>query len=394
MKLKKLMAAVLSFSIVCGAVPFNNAFINASAVYAEEDAEYTEGTYGPLSYTNYGDYIEISRCEPYAIEVEIPSEIDGVPVTTIGDGAFYGEQTSGIGAVGKMQLTSITIPDSIVKIDAYAFTGCLYLTSITIPDSVISIGVAAFADCPSLTNVTIPDHHISVEENTFSDTPWLENQRSKNPLVIVNNMVIDGVTCEGDITIPNGVTSIWGGAFESNDGLTSITIPDSVTIIDNYAFTNCESLESVIVPSSVSYIGWGAFFGKNINNITILNPDCELVSIISNDDLSITGYDNSTAQALAEIWDLEFISLGEYVETLLGDPDGDGVITASDASTVLAEYAKIATGSETTFSEIQTAAADVNNDGAVDSSDASSILAYYAFVSTGGEGTLAEFLSK
>lgn len=70
---------------------------------------------------------------------------------------------------------------------------------------------------------------------------------------------------------------------------------------------------------------------------------------------------------------------------LLGDVDGDGKIDSSDASLVLAEYARTATGHEATFDAQQRKAADVNTDGKVDSSDASKILAYYAETATGGK---------
>ncbi len=55
---------------------------------------------------------------------------------------------------GRDRLKSITIPDSITKIDWYAFEGCSNLKSITIPNSVTSFGDYAFYDCDSLTSIT------------------------------------------------------------------------------------------------------------------------------------------------------------------------------------------------------------------------------------------------
>ncbi len=388
MKLIKMAAAVFSLTLMCGAVTFNNVYMNDSAVFAEE---YIEGTYGVLTYRNYGGYIEISDCDPDAVEVEIPSEIDGLPVMIIGEGAFEGQKYLGVGNIERKKLSSITIPDSVVIIEDNAFDGCQYLKSITIPDSVVSIDNSAFADCPSLTSVTFPEHHISIGDKIFDNTPWLENQRSKNPLVIINNMVIDGLTCEGDVNIPYGVTSILGSAFKDNDNLTGITIPGSVTSVDKYAFCYCDSLESLIFPDSVSYIEWGAFSHcLNLKKVTVLNPDCQLYAMFYNG--TIYGFDNSTAQDYAETDNIEFISLGEYVEILLGDTDLDGVVNSSDASKVLSAYAITATGGKSPLSDIQKTAADVNKDDAVDSSDASSILAYYAYTATGGEGTIEEFL--
>lgn len=72
---------------------------------------------------------------------------------------------------------------------------------------------------------------------------------------------------------------------------------------------------------------------------------------------------------------------------LLGDVNEDGSVDSSDASLVLAEYAKIQTGGAGEFTDIQYKAADVNKDDTVDSSDASRILAYYAAISTGRKPT-------
>lgn len=71
----------------------------------------------------------------------------------------------------------------------------------------------------------------------------------------------------------------------------------------------------------------------------------------------------------------------------IGDVNEDGSVDSSDASLVLAEYAKIQTGGAGEFNDIQKKSADVNNDSVVDSSDASKILAYYAMISTGKEPT-------
>ena len=72
---------------------------------------------------------------------------------------------------------------------------------------------------------------------------------------------------------------------------------------------------------------------------------------------------------------------------ILGDINADGSIDSSDASLVLAEYAKIQTGGAETLTITQLESADVNNDNVVDSSDASKILDYYAMVSTGKKPT-------
>lgn len=65
----------------------------------------------------------------------------------------------------------------------------------------------------------------------------------------------------------------------------------------------------------------------------------------------------------------------------LGDPNGDGLINAVDASVVLGMYANLSTDKDTSTPQ-QKIAADVNEDGSIDALDASAILSYYCYLST------------
>jgi hypothetical protein len=77
--------------------------------------------------------------------VSIPTAINGLPVTSIGDFAFEN--------INKVR--SVIIPASVTSIGQGVFESCLGLTNVTIPDSVTSIGIFAFA-ASSLPSVTIP----------------------------------------------------------------------------------------------------------------------------------------------------------------------------------------------------------------------------------------------
>ena len=72
-------------------------------------------------------------------------------------------------------LTSVTIPNSVTRIESYAFSSCSGLTSITIPNSVTSIGEYAFSNCSGLTSITIPNSVTSIGEKAFAKCSYLEN---------------------------------------------------------------------------------------------------------------------------------------------------------------------------------------------------------------------------
>lgn len=88
--------------------------------------------------------------------------------------------------------------------------------------------------------------------------------------VIENGVLTKYTGSGGDVVIPDGVTGIGEGAFESCDGLTSIIIPDSVTVIENTAFSWCTSLTSVSIPNHVTEIGAWAFGDcKKLTSVSI-----------------------------------------------------------------------------------------------------------------------------
>ncbi len=64
---------------------------------------------------------------------------------------------------------SYIIPNTVEKIDNYAFYSCSSLTDVSIPDSVINIGNSAFYNCSSLTNISISNSVISIGDGAFNN---------------------------------------------------------------------------------------------------------------------------------------------------------------------------------------------------------------------------------
>jgi len=120
---------------------------------------------------NIGDYkyyldTESKRAEVaskgyYSGDITIPSsvEYDNVTytVTSIGHAAFH----------SCVNLTSVTLPNSIIQISSSAFQYCIKLVKINIPNSVTTIQQYAFAQCEALPTITIPNSVTSLGANVF-----------------------------------------------------------------------------------------------------------------------------------------------------------------------------------------------------------------------------------
>ncbi|HEX3716861.1 MAG TPA: leucine-rich repeat protein [Verrucomicrobiae bacterium] len=294
----------------------------ASGTYAEEAAPASDFTF----VTNRAS-ITITSYVGLGGSVEIPSTINGLPVTAIGAQAFYAIST----------LAAVTIPDSVTNVGDNAFNSCAALAEVTVSDGVSNIGFGIFQDCFSLSEVTFRGAVTSIGDYAFAscfDLTGLTIQDSVTNLGqyafygtgLTNVTIPAGLTNIGEAaflacsalpaivvdpanpaytdvagvlfnknqaelvqypdgnpamsyTISNTVTSIADTAFEDCN-LTNITIATSVTNIGNYSFENCVFLAGVTIPNSVVSIGNEGFaFCNGLTNVVLPASVTDLGSI-------------------------------------------------------------------------------------------------------------------
>lgn len=252
MKINRILAAAAAICITAGTtVPA--AYVPKPVFTAQASASIWD-TYdivedGSLVFYVYDDHVLLAECKKEAEgHIDIPAEINGLPVTEIQFGAF---------------------------------SDCVDLTSVKIPASITCIEGGAFRES-GVEEIDIPEGIRGITVESFDETPWLEKMRAKNPMVIVGDMVVDGRACKGDVVIPDGITYICDMAFDGATEMTSVSIPESVTEIGPAAFglctrlteftfpsgitelssfvlDNCENLVSVTLPEGITKIGNGAF---------------------------------------------------------------------------------------------------------------------------------------
>jgi len=302
-----------------------------------------------FTYTTNNGTIAITGYTGPGGAVDIPSTINGLPVTSIASQAFYycvnltsvaiPDSVISIGDWafdGCSSMTSITIPDSVTSIGNWAFAGCSILTSVTIPDNVTTIGDGAFKGCTSLTSLTIGSSVTSIGNRAFTDCSSLtaitvspQNPQYSNVAGVLFNhdqttlMTYPGGKA-GAYTIPNSVTGIGDSAFYDCTSLTSVTIPDSLTTIGDNAFLGCWRLTGVIIPNSVTNLGAEAFALSGLTTVTIpgsvisLNPD---TFAICTNLTSVTIDNGVTTIGGEEFWgctSLTSVTIGNSVTNIEG----------------------------------------------------------------------------
>ncbi len=216
--------------VICAAVLLAPELSAGRAAFAQEpEYAYQERPDGT---------VEITKYQGEQQEVVIPSELDGKPVSGIGDHAFSNNRS----------LTSVTIPENVHRIGSYTFCLCGQLASIDIPAGDQELG-----------------------EWAFSDTKWLNDQPDGCVYLGENDHIFycyKGTMPENTtITVKEGTTHIAGAAFTFVDGdmvnsyqqLTAVELPQSVVSIGRRAFQECSRLSSVTIPDGLTSLGDMAF---------------------------------------------------------------------------------------------------------------------------------------
>jgi hypothetical protein len=162
------------------------------------------------------NYIVTKATLPYEVAVGNNRSFVGaavIPNTATNNGYSFAVKSIANFAFDRCAtVTSVTIPDSVIRIGDTAFYLCYNLTSVTIPNSVTSIGESTFLGCTSLTSVTIANSVTSIGELAFGGCTSLTsfNVNWSTPLSI-NPNVFDGVILANvTLNVPTGLEALYG----------------------------------------------------------------------------------------------------------------------------------------------------------------------------------------
>lgn len=257
-------------STVCAAETNNNRPELLSASRTTQASLQYESVKGGICVSGYTGNPEI---------VEIPGQIDGQTVISIGYGAFEDCKT----------LTQVIIPEGVTAIAGNAFDGCSSLMRVTIPSTITEFSVD-FLKCTSLENFEVAAANESYasedgvlfnkDKSTLLQCPCAKKGQYTIPATVKTiDFMAFRLSNLTEIVIPEGVTSVGNYAFSASS-IESISLPDSLTKISSGMFSGCQNLKTIHIPKGVSKISSDVFSDcDNIESFTVSAENPYLTAI-------------------------------------------------------------------------------------------------------------------
>jgi len=330
-------------------------------------------------------------------DVNIPAELDGHPVVAIGSQAFFGCKN----------MTSITVPEGVTRIDGRAFYGCSGLVRIDLPESLRTVRSGAFDYCRSLAVVDLK-HCKEFDGSSLKNCPSLAEVKvgKDMPGFLVNGGALyadsgrrlvfwprmrdeialrDGVETIGRsafqgcsirrVVLPKSVRVVEAEAFSMCKELRRVELGEGVVEVGNEAFEFCSNLQTVVIPASVRKIGYGLFERDNnlrriifkgnapmfdeVGRNSVLGKTSEALEILVPE--GTTGWKEPGSAELPKLWPYEKMEDSRPIKAvsekelqrLVDEQDGvadDGIHT-SKANGYAWKYKSVAGGVEITACE-------------------------------------------
>lgn len=232
--------------------------------------------------------MKVTGVRPDTAEAVIHDDVEGVPVTVIGKGAFK----------GRTGLTSVTLPGTITTLGAEAFAGCTGLTEVELPSDLEVVNAQTFEGCTSLRTVWLPADLTRIARRAFAGCSALETVPHYVKRGIGTVMEVDRTMVEE--ALPTNLVHLGDETFRGCASLRHIVVPFQVTEVPASSFEGCSSLESVWLHSNVSRIGDRAFAGcRALARLRVPESALAFGTAVFDDATTVVGADGSAAIAYA-----------------------------------------------------------------------------------------------
>lgn len=208
--------------------------------------------------------------QTYKGEIEVPAEVNGMPVVAIDQYAVAGNRN----------LTNIKLPETIRYIGSESFAFCSSLDSVVLPTQVEELAFGVFAG-EGVRKVIVPDGVKKISHFAFLKNTRLDSVKfnATSRLTTIEPSAFYGCSALQYCPLPETMQEVGAYAFYGCAKLEKTSVPAQASVINPYQYYNCSSLTELTLPSSVTEIGNNAFYGCSKITTYNLGADCHFKKI-------------------------------------------------------------------------------------------------------------------
>ncbi len=237
------------------------------SIKAEEKTTTVSGTSILYRKSSDGSYYIVSGIAPSfyrwtSLIVEIPSEVDGLPVEEISslsvyEGNYYDSAQENIELIDNDY--------------SYRYVGKAVIERLYIPESIETINQSVFKNDATFKEIIVSD-----DSESFKCVDGILTTKDNKSIL----KCVDSVQC-GELEIPEGVELICAYAFSNKPHLYSIKLPSTLAVIENDAFYGCFRLVEIYNLSSIELQAGSEINGKVAKNALEIYSEASIPSAIS-----------------------------------------------------------------------------------------------------------------
>ena len=157
-------------------------------------------------------------------------------------------------------ITSLTLPNDLTKIGAYAFYNCSNLVINGLPSGITSIGQYAFYTCPKVVISSLPSGLTSIEPYTFYNCSKLTCTELPNNITSIGSNALRKCYYLALTKLPDALTTLAEQAFNSCSRMTITSVPSGVTVLNEYVFAYCTGLTELTFQGAITNIAKYALY--------------------------------------------------------------------------------------------------------------------------------------
>ncbi len=253
--------------------------------------------YKEFTYNKQYNRITLTSYDGHDTNIKIPSFIEGIPVTSLEpycfirnesnklqypiqefivdddnqafttfEGALYSKDMTTLYRYPNIQQTTVKLPDTLTKIQTFAFAYCTHIKEIYISQNVNKIEIWAFVQSSQLENIIVDP-----QNPYFTSINGILYDKEVKRLI-----VCPPGSKETRITIPQTVQNIVGCAFHYCNNVRNVQLPDNIKYIDDNTFRGCRHLYHIQMPANLQLIGNHAFADCGLKNLELPESLCEI----------------------------------------------------------------------------------------------------------------------